>query len=152
MRKRCLYLLVVVLCFSQCKKNKWSHLPDTTISSFAYTYPARDTAIMLDTLANTVISFSWAPATTGNYTLVFYRLLIDKVGGDFSKPLYSGTPGGVGTALNVALTPMVLNNIAGMAGINTAASGKLQWKVVGSNGVVSDSAMTEIRGFTVQRP
>ena len=83
MRKRCLYILVVVLCFSQCKKNKWSDLPDTTITSFAYTYPARDTAIMLDTLANTAISFSWAPATTGNYTLVFYRLLIDKAGRGF---------------------------------------------------------------------
>jgi len=152
MKIKCLYILAVVLCFSQCKKEKWSSLPDTTITSFTYSYPARDTAIMLDTLSNTAISFSWAPATTGNYTLVFYRLLIDKAGGDFSKPLYSGTPGGVGTALSLALTPKVLSNIAGMAGINTAASGKLQWKVVGSNGVVSDSAMTEIRGFTVQRP
>ena len=123
-----------------CKKDSWGKDNVTTITAAVQSAPDNNVSVALDTLSNAVVSFEWQAAKTGNFTPVYYKVIFDKAGGDFTHPLYTGVPASLGSALKLAVSHKDLNKIAVTAAIPVAGKGKLQWKVIASNGVVADSS------------
>jgi len=118
-----------------CKKETDS--VGTTITAATISAPANNTSINLDPASNAVVTFEWSPAMTENYTLPFYKVVFDKETGDFSTPIYTGIPQKVGSEAKLSLSHKEMNKVANAAGIKELASGKVKWKVIASNGVVS---------------
>ena len=125
-----------------CKKDSWGKDNITTITPAVQSAPDNNVSVALDTLSNAVVSFEWLPAKTGNFTPVYYKVLFDMESGDFSRPLFTGVPASLGSALKLAVSHKDLNKIAVSAAIPPAGKGKLKWKVIASNGVVADSSGT----------
>ncbi len=136
---------------SGCKKDKWADLPNTTISAVTYTAPDDKVSVTLDPASNAVVTFQWQPAQTANHTLSYYQVVFDKDTGNFSHPVYTGIPDAGGTKTSLVLTHRILNKIASLAGIPALQKGKIQWKVIASNGVVT-SQSEESRTMELQRP
>lgn len=127
-------LCLLIIC--SCKKDKLDNV-STTISAPLITAPANGTAISLNPASNAVVSFEWNAAQTANHTLSFYKVVFDKENGDFSKPVYTGTPAKVGSENKLSLSHKEMNKIASAAGIAELATGKVKWRVEAANGVVS---------------
>ena len=123
-----------------CEKDSWGKNNVTSITEAVVTAPDDNVSIVLDPLSNAVVSFEWQPAKTGNYTPVYYKVIFDKENGDFTHPLYTGTPASLGTMLKLAVSHKDLNKIATLAALPSPGKGKLRWKVIASNGVVTDSS------------
>jgi starch-binding outer membrane protein SusE/F len=133
-----------------CKKDNWGKDNVTTITTAVQLAPDNNASVVLDTLSNAVVSFEWQPSTTGNFTPVYYKVVFDKEGGDFSRPLYTGVPASLGWVPKLAVSHKVLNKMAVTAAIPVAGKGKLSWKVIASNGVVAETSGTG-RLIEVQR-
>ncbi|TCD27048.1 hypothetical protein EZ456_11025 [Pedobacter psychrodurus] len=128
-------MLCLLFLFS-CKKDRIDNVT-TTISQPILSAPANNTVVNLNPSSNAVVTFEWNPATTGNYTLPFYKVVFDKESGDFSKPVYTGIPAKVGSDNKLSLSHKEMNKIAAGAGIAELASGKVKWQVIASNGVIA---------------
>jgi starch-binding outer membrane protein SusE/F len=141
--------VIALLLLSACEKDDKD--VTTTITAASPLYPDNALFVDLDPPGNAVITFEWQPAKTGNYTLVFYKLVFDKENGDFSKPIYSIASAKGGIETSVALSHKELNKIASYAGIGQLQKGKVKWKVMASNGV-NDNANGTARTLELQRP
>lgn len=141
-------LLCFVLMLS-CKKEKVDNV-STSIVAANIVAPANNTLINLDPASNAVVSFEWNAASTANFTLAFYKVVFDKEGGDFTKPVYTGIPGKVGSENKLSLSHKEMNKIAYAAGIKELNSGKVIWRVIASNGVVSATSGSGI--LELKRP
>lgn len=155
MKKIYFYSIMIItgICLlAACKKEtlRSANVP-TSISAPVLNAPQGNVAVALDPASNAVVTFSWEPAKTGNNTMAFYQVVLDKETGDFSAPLYTGTPADVGTKTSLILTHRQLNIIAAKAGIGELAKGKLKWKVKTSNGVAAAES-PETRLIEVERP
>jgi hypothetical protein len=139
-------MLCLLLLFS-CKKDRIDNVT-TTISQPTLSAPSNNTLVNLSPSSNAVVTFEWNPATTGNYTLPFYKVIFDKENGDFSKPVYTGIPAKVGIDNKLSLSHKEMNKIAAAAGITELGSGKVKWQVIASNGVItatSGSGILELK-------
>ncbi|CAH0152418.1 MULTISPECIES: SusE domain-containing protein [unclassified Pedobacter] len=139
-------MLCLLFLFS-CKKDHIDNVT-TTISQPTLSAPSNNTLVNLSPSSNAVVTFEWNPATTGNYTLPFYKVVFDKENGDFSKPAYAGIPAKVGTDNKLSLSHKEMNKIAAAAGITELGSGKVKWQVIASNGVItatSGSGILELK-------
>lgn len=89
-------------------------------------------AVVIDISSSENIILSWTGggATQGYVT---YEVLFDKVGGDFSEPVYRSLSD-LGVESQLTLTHALLNTIARKTGIPSATEGKLIWTVVASKG------------------
>jgi hypothetical protein len=134
-----------------CKKDDWSKNNDTSITAAVQAAPDDNVSIALDPVSNAVVSFEWQSAIAGNFTPIYYKVEFDKENGDFSNPVHTGVPAALGTATKLSLSHRDLNTIAEKAGIAPLAKGRLRWKVVASNGVVTDASGNG-RLIEVQRP
>jgi hypothetical protein len=156
MNNKFMYVAVCVclaLCslIPACTKDTWGKDNNTSITAATQLAPDDNVSIVLDPTSNAVVSFEWQPAKTGNYTPVYYKVEFDKESGDFSKPIYTGVPAAVGSATKLSLSHRDLNTIAEKAGIAQLTKGRLRWKVIASNGVVTESSGNG-RLIEVQRP
>lgn len=122
----------------------------TTITAPVITAPANNTMINLDPESNAVIEFEWEASKTGNFSLPFYKVIFDKENGDFSKPVYTGIPAKVGIENKLYLPHKEVNKAAYAAGIPELGLGKLKWKIIADNGVVSASSGEGM--FQIKRP
>jgi starch-binding outer membrane protein SusE/F len=139
-------MLCLLFLFS-CKKDRIDNVT-TTISQPTLSAPSNNTLVNLSPSSNAVVTFEWNPATTGNYTLPFYKVIFDKENGDFSKPVYTGIPAKVGIDNKLSLSHKEMNKIAAAAGITELGSGKVKWQVIASNGVItatSGSGILELK-------
>jgi hypothetical protein len=156
MNNKFLYVAVcacMALCslMPACKKDDWGKNNNTGITAAVQSAPDDNVSIVLDPLSNAVVSFEWEPAKAGNFTPIYYKVEFDKENGDFSSPVYTGVPVALGSATKLSLSHGNLNTIAEKAGIAPLAKGRLRWKVVASNGVVTDASGNG-RLIEVQRP
>jgi len=139
--------MLCLLIILSCKKDKVDNV-STTISDPSITAPTSGTIINLNPSSNAIVNFEWKAAQTANYTLPFYKVVFDKENGDFSKPIYIGTPAKVGSENKLALSHKEMNKIANAAGIAELATGKVKWRVEASNGVVSSISGSSILQLT----
>lgn len=128
-----LLCLVFFLC---CKKTKVDNV-SASMTKPTITAPTNFTFIELEPASNAVVVLEWEDAVAANLTMAFYKVVFDKQGGDFSKPIYTLTTTKSGTASRLLLSHKELNKIAYLAGVAELASAKLSWRVLASNGVVS---------------
>lgn len=95
--------------------------------------------------------FEWQAARAEDNGVVMYEVAFDEEGGDFSEPIYVIPSDGKGLQRTLNLSFTVLNQIAGMAGIEPENTGKLQWTVWSSKGINVEKSNL-IRTIEVERP
>ena len=121
----------LLLLFAACKK---SDSVNTTVTPVATLFsPDDNKAVDLSSTASVV--FEWDAALAADGGLVLYSLAFDKVGGDFSKPVYTLPSDGNGLYNKATLTKEVLNTIARLGGVQPLATGNFIWTVYSSKGV-----------------
>ncbi|WP_424492418.1 SusE domain-containing protein [Salinimicrobium sp. GXAS 041] len=95
--------------------------------------------------------FEWQAAKAEDNGVVLYDVVFDVEGGDFSDPVYVLPSDGRGMQRTLNLPFSTLNQIAGMAGIESQSTGRLQWTVWSSKGInVQESGI--YRTIEVERP
>lgn len=151
MRKHLIHILSLSLLLGACDKDYWPHSIETSITKVTTAAPANNLSLALDPLSNAVVRFEWSAAKTGNHTPVYYKILFDKEGGNFSQPIYSFTSASQGTKTNLTITHRDLNKVASKAGIKALEKGKVIWTVVASNGVNSDTSADK-KVMELERP
>ena len=123
-----------VLALAGCTKNET--LGNLNVAAVQTLYePANNKSIVLQASATATVYFEWEPALAQDGSLTLYQIAFDKVGGNFSKPLYVVTADGNGSNTHASITHKQLNSIAALAGIASSASGNLIWTVISSKGV-----------------
>jgi hypothetical protein len=125
--KRLIYTLCIALIFMGCSEVyefSTEFTPPTTLHS-----PA---SVVLDVTSTNNVKFSWSGGGA-EQGIVIYEVLFDKVGADFSEPVFrSFSDLGVDTTFTI--TQAVLNSVARKAGIAPESTGTVQWTVVASKG------------------
>ncbi len=156
MQKRSFFTILTGCCAALllatgCDKDYWSTDIETSITPVTTAAPANNISLALDPLSNAVVTFEWTTAKTGNNTPVYYKLLFVKEGGSFSAPVFAFNAAGQGTKNTLTLSHRDLNKVANKAGIKALEKGKLQWTVVASNGVASDTS-ADRKVLELERP
>ena len=129
-----LLFVCVVLSFAGCKKD--NSLKNLNVTAVQTLYePINNKSIVLQASATASVYFEWEPALSEDGALTLYQVAFDKVGGDFSKPLYVVTGDNNGANTHASITHKQLNKIAAMAGIASSATGKMIWTVISSKGI-----------------
>lgn len=106
-------------------------------------------SVVLDVASANNVKFSWSGGGA-EQGIVIYEVLFDKVGADFSNPVYrSFSDLGVDTTFTI--TQAQLNSVARKAGIAPESTGSIQWTVVASKGgEVKQSGLS--KQISVTRP
>ena len=126
----------ILLAFVGCKKDEG--LRDTRVSAVTAFYePADSKSIVLQSSASATLYFEWEAAKAEDSGMVLYEIAFDKVGGDFSNPVYKMASDNNGGYNHATISHKQLNKIAGAAGIESSATGKL---------TIFRSAMPGMRG------
>ena len=135
--------------------NNDDSMKDLEVSTVQTLYePAPNASVVLKASATASVYFEWEPALAKDGSLTLYEVAFDKVGGDFSKPLYEVTADDNGANTHATITHKQINQIAALAGIASSATGNLIWTVISSKGVnakvgaVTDTLeVTRLAGF-----
>jgi len=123
-----------VLSLASCKKDET--LKNLNVNAVQTLYePIANKSIVLQSTTGANVYFEWEPALSEDGSLTLYEVAFDKVGGNFSKPLYVVTADGNGANSHATLTHKQINKIAAMAGIASSETGKMIWTVIASKGV-----------------
>ena len=124
----------ILLAFVGCKKDEG--LRDTRVSAVTAFYePADSKSIVLQSSASATLYFEWEAAKAEDSGMVLYEIAFDKVGGDFSNPVYKMAADNNGAYNHATISHKQLNKIAGAAGIESSATGKLIWTIISSKGI-----------------
>lgn len=135
--------------FVACTKDE--NLKDTKVTAVNALYePTNAKSVVLQSSASASLYFEWEPAKAADSGMVLYEVAFDKEGGDFSAPIYRMASDNNGGYNHATLTHKQLNKIAGMAGIESAATGKLIWTVFSSKGI-NDVKAAESRTLELTR-
>ncbi|MCL1932198.1 MAG: SusE domain-containing protein [Candidatus Azobacteroides sp.] len=97
--------------------------------------PEDGKAIVLQASASATVLFSWEPALAEDGGMVLYEIAFDKIGGDFSDPVFMTAADKNGGVASATITHKQLNQIAAMMGIGSAETGTFQWTVFSSKGI-----------------
>ena len=149
MKKIFLYISFAGI-LAACGKDDYKDVVETTMQAPALSLPENNFSVALDRVANPSLTLSWNGAKTGDHSLSYYRLQIDRENGDFSEPVLDMGTDSSGIVKRFSLTHQQLNVIAADAGIPAGEKGKLKWRVLASNGVISTTS--EARLIEVERP
>jgi len=122
----------------------------TKVSAVEALYAPADNVFM-DLGAQGAATFEWQGATAEDNGVVLYDVMFDKVGGDFSDPVYVTAADGNGFQKTLTMSYTQLNQIATMSGIESETTGKLIWTVRSSKGI-NFVTSPEVRTIEVLRP
>ncbi|GET24007.1 SusE domain-containing protein [Prolixibacter sp. NT017] len=126
-------------------------LKDTRVTAVKMLYePADAKSVVLQSSASASLYFEWEPAKAEDSGMVLYEVAFDKEGGDFSAPVYRMASDNNGAYNHATITHKLLNKIAGMAGIESSATGKIIWTVFSSKGI-NDLQAEESRTLEITR-
>jgi hypothetical protein len=126
--------LFALLAFAGCKKDdKFREVNVTEVAT--YYAPDDNRNVILQNSSTASLYFEWEKSVAEDNGLVYYDVLFDKTGGDFSKPIYSVPADNNGIATSASITHKVLNRIGALAGFKPSEEGVLQWTVVASRGL-----------------
>jgi hypothetical protein len=124
---------------------------DVDVTPVKQLYSPKDGAsVQLLSSATATQFFEWSSALAEDGNAPLYEIAFDKVGGDFSKPLYTLTSDDGGTRNYATVSHKVLDKIASLAGLGSGETGELQWTVISSRGIKQEIG-TEIRTFKITR-
>lgn len=139
----------LVVAFMACDSDgEVRHIGVTAVEEL---YGPKDGAdIILQNSASATSLFEWQIARAEDNGLVQYEVAFDKTDGDFSNPLYIVTADNKGASASAAISHKVLNRIAALAGVESAAKGTIKWTVFSSKGINPVKAREE-RTITVTR-
>lgn len=143
---------VVLLAFLavSCEKDEVVN-HQTTITESLPSFPDDNSSLDLNIVrSNEMVIFEWEPSKAADNSVVFYELLMDRDNGDFSSPIYKGTPAKLGSENRISLSHSALNEIVKGLDVAELETVKLKWKVVSTNGVNSVSS-NAVRSLTVRR-
>lgn len=140
-----LFASITLLLLSSCEKD-YELSTDFTIPTELVS-PA---SILLDVKSLIPAKLSWKGGEASDGSYVIYEVLIDKAGGDFSKPLYRSFSD-FGTDHQLSIPHTELNKIARQAGVKPDTSGDFIWTLYASKGgEVRHSGLTKT--ITLSRP
>jgi hypothetical protein len=126
-------------------------MKDTKVTAVKALYePTNAKSVVLQSSASASLYFEWEPAKAEDSGMVLYEVAFDKEGGDFSAPVYRMAADNNGGYNHATLSHKQLNKIAGMAGIESAQTGKLIWTVFSSKGI-NDVKAEEVRTLEITR-
>lgn len=135
--------------FTGCEKDQ--ELQDTKVTAVKMLYEPNDgKSIVLQSSASASLYFEWEPAKAEDSGMVLYEIAFDKEGGDFTQPIYRMASDNNGGYNHATLSHKQLNKIAGMAGVESAETGKLIWTVFSSKGI-NDIKAEEYRVIEITR-
>lgn len=138
-----------VLALMACNDNgEVRHLGVTPVKTLYE--PDNGKAIVLQASASASLYFEWEPARAEDSGAVLYEVAFDKADGDFSNPVSIITADNNGGSNHASITHKQLNQIAALAGIESAAQGSLKWTVLSSKGINPVKAEEE-RTLTLTR-
>lgn len=125
-------LVLVQGVFTSCDDTP--EIKDVSVTAVQNLYaPSEDKFLVLQSISNAY--FEWEKAYAEDNSIVYYEILFDLVGGDFSNPLYIASSDNRGLSTGVTLTTKVLNNIATLGGAGTGAEIDLIWTVRSNRGL-----------------
>lgn len=136
------------LAFASCQKDELSNTKVTAIKTLYE--PTNGKSIVLQSSASASLYFEWEPAKAEDSGMVLYEVAFDKEGGDFTNPIYRMASDNNGGYNHATISHKQLNKIAAMAGIQSAATGKLIWTVFSSKGI-NDVKAAENRTIELTR-
>lgn len=133
-----LILLALVLMLATACKDE-EGFQDVAVTPVGQFYePADNRNIVLQSAGS--MYFEWEKAHAADNSIVYYDVLFDKEGGDFSKPVYVVTSDNKGISSGATITHKTLNKIAQLAGIELGQVGTLTWTVRSSRGLNASMA------------
>jgi hypothetical protein len=112
--------------------------------------PTDGRTLVLQSSASAMLYFEWEPARAEDSGAVLYEIAFDKANGNFSDPVSIIAADNNGGSNHATITHKQLNQIAALAGIESAAQGTLKWTVYASKGINPVKAEQE-RTITVTR-
>jgi len=136
------------LAFTGCQKDELSNTKVTAVKTLYE--PTNGKSVVLQSSASASLYFEWEPAKAEDSGMVLYEVAFDKEGGDFTNPIYRMASDNNGGYNHATISHKQLNKIAAMAGIQSAATGKLIWTVFSSKGI-NDVKADESRTIELTR-
>src|SRR5688572_29266361 len=128
------FFILLFAAFGACTKdNKFKEVTVTVVSTLYSPDDGRN--VVLQSAGSATLYFEWEKAVAEDNGVVYYDVLFDKPDGDFSNPLFVVPADNNGTSTGSSITHKVLNKIGKLAGIASAAEGKLKWTVASSRGL-----------------
>jgi hypothetical protein len=112
--------------------------------------PVDGRTLVLQSSASAMLYFEWEPARAEDSGGILYEIAFDKANGDFSNPVIMLAADNNGGSNHATITHKQLNQIAALAGIESAAEGTLKWTVYSSKGINPVKAEQE-RSITLTR-
>ena len=141
-------LFSLILAITGCEKDE---MKDTNVTAVKSLYePADAKSVVLQSSASASLYFEWEPAKAEDSGMVLYEVAFDVEGGDFSNPIYKMASDNTGGYNHATITHKQLNKIGAMAGIASAATGKLIWTVFSSKGI-NEKQASEVRTLEITR-
>jgi len=138
MKTRLNYIWVLfsaIICLHACKTDDMNY-KDANVTAVKTLYePAANKAVKLLSSASASLYFEWEAVKAEDSGAALYEVLFDKVGGDFSKPLYSVVSDNNGFSQGATITHKVMNKVAALAGMEPGSTGDLIWTVAASRGI-----------------
>lgn len=127
-------LFSFILAFTACSSD--GEVRDLGVTAVKTLYePDNGKAVVLQPSASASLYFEWEPSLAEDGGVVLYEVVFDKADGDFSDPVYISTADNNGGSNHATITHKQLNQIAALAGIESAAQGTLKWTVYASKGI-----------------
>ncbi|MDD3077025.1 MAG: SusE domain-containing protein [Proteiniphilum sp.] len=97
--------------------------------------PTDGRTLVLQSSASAMLYFEWEPARAEDSGVVLYEIAFDKADGNFSDPVAVIAADNNGGSNHATITHKRLNQVAALAGIESAAQGTLKWTVFSSKGI-----------------
>lgn len=129
-----LILTILVTFFSACDSE--GEVRELGVTAVKTLYePVDGRTLVLQSSASAMLYFEWEPAKADDSGAVLYEIAFDKADGDFSNPVSIITADNNGGSNHATITHKQLNQIAALAGIESAEQGTLKWTVFSSKGI-----------------
>lgn len=143
------FSLIGLMTFSGCSKDE--EFKEVSVTEVTTLYaPDNGKNLTLQASGNPSLYFEWEKAVAQDNGVVYYDVVFDKENGDFSKPIFVIPSDNNGISRGAAITHKVLNQIGGLAGIASAATGTLKWTIVSSRGLTKVMSK-QIRTLSITR-
>jgi hypothetical protein len=143
-------LILAVTNFTGCSNNN-NELKHLDVSAVKTLYdPDNGKSVKLQPSASATLYFDWEQAKAADNGIVFYDVVFDTLGGNFSKPIYRVPADNSGMSNGATITHKILNKVASMAHIGSAQTGSVIWSVVSTKGL-NDIHADVFRKLTITR-
>ncbi len=144
------FLAGAVLVLASCEKDKkLDHTAVTAVENFFI--PEDNKFVKLLPTTSASVEFEWEQAKAEDNGVVLYEIAFIREGGDFKTPVYKMVSDNSGLFNKATVSHRILNTIAGLAGIESLETGKLQWTVFSSRSINTIQSPL-VRTIEVERP